>query len=479
MAIYKLFPEKDATLYTLSPKMNTGLDEMLEASTYLFDSKAQTSRYLIKFSQDEINGAYNSYISGSGVSYLSTINNALSYSFDTTNDTYIDNTYNNLSLTSSLGTGKGGKVNVQVSSNSITNLTVINRGKNYKIGEKLTFSLISSSGQYVTSSLTLIGTQGTFQERSWNSSLINYAAVVTNLNSVSYLNIYPISQSWDMGTGKFGNTPITQDGCSWSSSTALTEWFDSSVVFNSRTTGSFNSLSGGQGGGTWYTGSLTNKPIIQSQTFTYANSIDLNVDVTNTVDVWVSQSHVLGGDIPNEGFIVKQTSSVEFKPSESFASTFKYYSVDTNTIYPPTLEMKFDDYYWGTSSKYPVLDRAEAFISLYNNSGTYYSESVQRFRIAAVPQYPKLVFQTSSAYLTSYYLPSQSSYALKDTETNEYVIEFDETYTKISADETSSYFDIYMGGLEPERYYTILLKTTIAGTTKVFDQDMMFKVING
>ena len=134
---------------------------------------------------------------------------------------------------------------------------------------------------------------------------------------------------------------------------------------------------------------------------------------------------------------------------------------------------------WGTSSKYPVLDRAEAFISLYNNSGTYYSESVQRFRIAAVPQYPKLVFQTSSAYLTSYYLPSQSSYALKDTETNEYVIEFDETYTKISADETSSYFDIYMGGLEPERYYTILLKTTIDGTTKVFDEDILFKVTNG
>jgi hypothetical protein len=36
-----------------------------------------------------------------------------------------------------------------------------------------------------------------------------------------------------------------------------------------------------------------------------------------------------------------------------------------------------------------------------------------------------------------------------------------------------------MGGLEPERYYTILLKTKIAGTTKVFDEDMMFKVING
>ena len=59
------------------------------------------------------------------------------------------------------------------------------------------------------------------------------------------------------------------------------------------------------------------------------------------------------------------------------------------------------------------------------------------------------------------------------------IIEFNNNYTQVSADTTSSYFDIYMGGLEPERYYTILLKTTIGGTTKVFDEDIMFKVTNG
>ena len=125
------------------------------------------------------------------------------------------------------------------------------------------------------------------------------------------------------------------------------------------------------------------------------------------------------------------------------------------------------------------LYQPEAFISSYNNDGVYFSESIQRFRIAAVPQYPAKVFQTSSGYLTNYYLPKDSYYSIKDTETNEYVIEFNSTYTQVSADTTSSYFDIYMGGLEPERYYTILLKTTIDGTTKVFDEDIMFKVING
>jgi len=126
-----------------------------------------------------------------------------------------------------------------------------------------------------------------------------------------------------------------------------------------------------------------------------------------------------------------------------------------------------------------TLSKPEAFISTYNNDGVYFSESVQRFRIAAVPQYPPKVFQTQSGYLNNFLLPKTSYYAVKDSETNEYVINFDDTYTQVSADTTSSYFDIYMGGLEPERYYTILLKTTIDGTTKVFDEDIMFKVTNG
>ena len=73
MAIYKLFPEKDTTLYSQNVDMNTGLDEILEASTYLLNDAAQTSRYLLKFSQNEINGAYTSYISGSGIAKPSTI----------------------------------------------------------------------------------------------------------------------------------------------------------------------------------------------------------------------------------------------------------------------------------------------------------------------------------------------------------------------------------------------------------------------
>ena len=478
MAIYKLFPEKDATLYTQNSTMNTGLDEILEASTYLLNDAAQTSRYLVKFSQNELNGAYDNYISGSGISYLSgNIASAINQSI--TNQFLPSTEYSSLPITSSTSDGIGAIISASVDSGgSITSITINNRGKNYKLGDIVTIGgLLSSSGALTTASLTLIGTN--FIERPWNSNFINSAAVVTNLGSTSYLKVYPVSQSWDMGTGRFGNSPITTNGCSWVDSIEGKEWTDG-IIYNTLTTASFNNTYGGLGGGTWYTGSTTGKNIVQTQTFTYANSIDLNVDTTNTVAIWISQSKgIIGGDIPNEGFIVKQTSSVEFIPSSSQASTFRYYSVDTNTIYPPLLEIRFDDFYYGTSSQMQTLPQPEAFISTYNNDGIYYSESVQRFRITAIPQYPKKVFQTSSGYLTNYYLPKDSYYSIKDSETNEYVIEFNNPYTQISADASSSYFDIYMGGLEPERYYTILLKTTIGGTTKVFDEDIMFKVTNG
>ena len=479
MAIYKLFPEKDATLYTQNPTMNTGLDEILEASTYLYNDAAQTSRYLLKFSQNEIDGAYGNYISGSGVSYLLTTSDALLASL-TQNPTDLTNTtYSDIGLTSSTGVGIGARVNVTTAGNTISSIDITNRGKNYKIGDTLKISnLTTTTSTTSTASIVLVGND--FVPRGWQTNLKNYAAVVTNLNSTSYLKVYPVSQSWDMGTGKFSNSPITTNGCNWTGSTEDKEWHEDGSAYTTLTTASYSSTYGGTGGGTWYTGSTTLNNITQSQTFTYSNPIDLNVNVTNTVDIWISQSKgISGGDIPNEGFIIKQTSSVEFIPSQSQASTFKYYSVDTNTIYPPQLEIRFDDFYYGTSSQMQTLQKSEAFISTYNNDGVYFSESVQRFRIAAIPQYPKRIFQTSSGYLTNNYLPKGSYYAIKDSETNEYIIGFDSTYTQVSADTTSSYFDIYMGGLESERYYTILLKTTIGGTTKVFDEDIMFKVTNG
>mgnify|MGYP003660001067 FL=1 len=75
MVIYKIFPEKDATPYTEFPTQNTGLDQLIETSTYLANSVAQVSRYLIKFPSSQITEMYQNKIqNGEYAVYLRNFN---------------------------------------------------------------------------------------------------------------------------------------------------------------------------------------------------------------------------------------------------------------------------------------------------------------------------------------------------------------------------------------------------------------------
>jgi hypothetical protein len=371
MAIYKIFPSKDATLYTEYPTMNTGLDEILEASTYIKNGDDQVSRYLIQFTDNDINSIINNRISGA----------------------------------------------------------------------------------------------------SFKTYLKNYKAIITGLNLDTTLEIYPISGSWGMGTGRFENSPITTNGTSWTwrDYEGGNQWSTSS--FSPYVTASF---SGTTGGGTWYTGSSLGLNIIHTQSFSYSDPLDLNVDVTNTVLNWYSSS------IVNDGFIVKQYSTSEFSQNDANTTFMKFFSIDTHTIYPPYLEFRWDDYIFNTgSSSSTITTTSNILLSLDSNIGTYYSGSIQKFRLNVAQKYPPRTYSTSSGYTVNYYLPQGSTYAVKDTKTNEYIIDFDNTYTRISADSTGNHFTLYMDGFEPERYYTVLIKTTIDGSTLIHDQDLTFKVVNG
>jgi hypothetical protein len=58
------------------------------------------------------------------------------------------------------------------------------------------------------------------------------------------------------------------------------------------------------------------------------------------------------------------------------------------------------------------------------------------------------------------------------------VIDFDTSYTKISADSGSNYFTVHMDGLEPERYYQLMIKTIVEGETLIIeDKGNYFKVV--
>ena len=386
MAVYKLFPEKDTTLYSAYPAMNTGLDAILEVSNTVpnISPSPRVARALVQFNQSEIEDVIDNKISGS----------------------------------------------------------------------------------------------------SWNSNLRLFIAEAQGINLDTTIKVYPVSENWGNGTGEYEDSPQTVNGTSWK----YIEYSGSSIWktggYTPYVTGSYSgSISNGliNGvGGNWYTGSsYVVGELVGSQKFNLRSQKDLNISTTNIVNAWYTASTESPiNSVDNNGFIIKLTSSIEYNPSRSVQPTFKYYSVDTNTIYPPSLEFKWDDQSFETGSLSEISTQ-DLSVSLDNNTGVFYPESVNRFRLNVREQFPVRTFQTSSLYTTNKFLNSNSLYAVKDLDTNEFVIDFDTNYTKISCDGDGNYFDIYMNGLEPERYYKILIQTTISGSTIVKDEDYYFKVING
>ena len=115
------------------------------------------------------------------------------------------------------------------------------------------------------------------------------------------------------------------------------------------------------------------------------------------------------------------------------------------------------------------------FFSFFTDSS---KDSVNKFRFNVAPKYPTRIFSTGSLFTQTFYLPTASYYAIKDLDTDEYVVDYNNNFTQLSSDNESNYFTVHMNGLEPERYYKICVKTTINGSTLVLDDNYYFKVVN-
>jgi hypothetical protein len=401
MAVYKLFPEKDATLYSLFPTMNTGLDSQIESTAMDFgpnDPNPQVSRFLIQF-----------------------------------DNTQIGNVLDNL-----------------IDDNSGTD---------------------------------------------WKAYLRLFSSKATGLSTNTTIDIHLAAKSWDMGTGLYLDSPLTTNGTSW----IWRDYLDSPngrwiSAFNDTGsngvfwTGSYSTSSVEAGGGQWvYSSPSSSKwSLSSSVTFNYRSDLDVTQDVTELVYHWVGSGStdtapiITNPDLSNYGFLVKLTGSQEFVSSFDVQPELKYFSVDTQTIYPPQLEFRWDDCSWFPDTEaLSILTSSTPFVSLAQNPGEFNQDAVNRFRVNSRPEYPAVVFQTASIYTTNYYLPENSTYAIKDLDTNLFVVNFDPTYTRLSADSSSCYFDIYMNGLEPERYYKILISSSLGGNEYVLDNKYYFKVING
>ena len=286
---------------------------------------------------------------------------------------------------------------------------------------------------------------------------------------------YPLYDNWTTGVGKYGDVPVDTSGVSWqfkngyvdASSNKWTTPVYTSVPANVTSSYGPTGSIGYGGGGAWYTGS-NGVNLEASKFYTVGDDNDIDIDITNAVTLHYSES------IDNNGYILKIQDSIEFYTASY--TRLKYFSNDTNTIYPPYLEFKWDDSSYTTGSL-SVLGTEESFIDITNNKGKYADEGKQRFRLKARPKYPTRTFTTGSSYTTNYALPTASYWGLRDEFTEEMIVPFDTSNTKISCDSTGPFFDIYMDGLQPERFYRVLVKTELDGTNTVIDNNITFKVV--
>ena len=382
MAVYKLFPNKDATMYSFYPKMNTGIDPILDISNLniAVDTNPQVARFLIEFVQSEIEDVINNRI------------------------------------------------------------------------------------KPVTST--------------WDVDLRAYIATAQGVVESTDLEVHPVAQFWFNGTGTYLDVPQTTDGCSWTSpnfADSGVPWSGSgSDSTNHYVTSSFNSEFATQGGGAWYYSGSDGTLYAVTQSFDTRTTKDLKVNAKVVVEDWYS------GSFSNNGFIVKWEDSVEFNTNTQIQPVMQFYSLDTNTIYPPQLEFKWKDFSTNLtgSATASIVDTTNLVSSLAENPGYFTPESVNRFRFNVAAKYPIRVFATGSQFTGTNYLPTASYYAIKDLETNEYVVDYDTRFTQLSSDAKGNYFDVYMKGLEPERYYKVCVKTHINGSTLVLDDNYYFKVVN-
>ena len=299
---------------------------------------------------------------------------------------------------------------------------------------------------------------------------------------------YPLSSSWTNGTGRYYNSPLTTDGVSWkyrTSKTVGTEWeippaiidyewdsisqtwVDANIIFGVNLTANVtSSYFTKEGGGTWW--NYDNLECTQSFSF---ESSDIYMDVTQIVKKWVTGS----GRFNNDGMIIKFSNDIE-SSTEEYAS-LKFFGTDSNTIYVPRLHIIWDDSSFSTGSLTQVSD--DNTVLNVKLKKTYSENEKAKIRVYANQRYPQKTYTTQSYYTKSYFLPTSSYYEVRDAYTDEVILPFNTTGSKISCDSDGNYFNLWMDSFQAERFYRILIKTETDGgdTVQIFDNNYYFKVV--
>ena len=309
-----------------------------------------------------------------------------------------------------------------------------------------------------------------------------YDATSEEVEAEQPVHIYMVSGSWKQGTGKLDHNPVTDDGATYQyrDHEAKTPWVTGSVLTD---------------GGAWFTASVDGQYEVSTSYDLTFDKRDVRADVTDLVNNHIYSSSVY----PNNGFIIKREDSGSHgaHPSSSMfdfdagqegdssrLGNLKYFSRETHTIYPPKLEVVWDDSSWSTGSLSALsstdLERLKVYFK--NMRKEYKENSIVKFRVVGRELYPSSSFDATPTELTVKYLPSSSTeYEIKDADTEEVIVPFG-SGSRISCDSDGNFFRVQMNGFQAERNYRFCIKVVSGSGTldeqiNYYDDNYEFRVV--
>ena len=381
------------------------------------------------------------------------------------NDTFVVSGFSSVYFLNNVISGSSGEPPVLLVSQSRLFMSSSNFGggsanRNYNliedVGYTASFDLNFGDG-YSTMKFEVLEPDGRVEHFNVITASVNYTASFVTDQSGEY------SFRWTFYASGSGQASSSLD--SFKLQTDYSVFPTSSVDLDTRYEARFTKNSGG---GTWYTSSfLTGKHYYQDFDKYTQN---LNVEVTDYVNDW------LGDKRTNNGFIILKSKTAE-SDGRHYGST-KFFSSETHTIYVPTLEVRWDNTSFNTGSL-SAQTNSDLIVYLKDFQSEYKENSKTKIRVYGRERFPARTFANSSPTKSVKYLPTTAYYSVVDADTNKTFIPFDDTYTKLSCDSTSNYFNFWFNGLQPERYYKFIFKVVDStnGTTKYYDDNFYFKVV--
>ena len=375
-----------------------------------------------------------------------------------------------------------------------------------------------TNGPMISRSLLLFSNERILSDfKTTNRYILNLKTVQNvELESNVELEIYPISEKWDAGKGRFSDTELLYPGASWLYKT------ENKDTWTTTTPREYDS-----GGGSWYDKFYDNELDEESMLdfkFKFGTSTsDVKVDITQLVSFWNMSA------IDNNGIVLK------FKDDTSKrCGNAKFFSANTNTIYRPYIEVgeydyKFEPYVITTTTK-PTselldsgsldsgsldsgsldsgsldsgsldsgsleesvnettqtkslesglveLKQKDLHIFIENIKESYPKDGVEKMSVGVREINPKKTFSNRMRYTSRNVTSLNMFFSVLDAETEEVVIDFSE-FTKISCDTTGHYFNFEFGCLARGRLYKFILKLEYEGIRKKYDNKLTFMITN-